>query len=176
MTEIKTPGYISQLLAPSTKPQASRKAWSIDVEQVWLPFFMATNTMQDTAIPYDALGCPLRLAFDKDGSVKFSRAGRPVTRIVKPLADSITLVRENFTANLKQYAQMVAKNRANDYQRNVKLAVAEGSPIHEHDKVELDKAIQMQIAEAVKEAEAQASTPAVSPDKNGEPVKEAVPA
>jgi len=67
--------------------------------------------MGDTAIPSDALGSPIRLAFDKDGSVKFSKTGRPVSRVAKPISDSVTLIRQNFVANLQQYAEQVATDR-----------------------------------------------------------------
>ena len=152
----ETPNYIKTLLMPTTKAPQGRRAWSIDLESVWLPFFTATNTMGDTAIPHDALGCPLRLAFDKDGSVKFSRNGRPVTRIAKPIAQSVSLVRENFVANLKQYAQGVADSRTEEYAQQIELQREAGEPIIRHDKAELDKAIRLQVEKAMAEAQEQA--------------------
>ncbi|GAJ12300.1 unnamed protein product, partial [marine sediment metagenome] len=107
----ETPNYIKSLLIPTTKSPAGRRVWSIDLETVWLPFFFSTNTMGDTAIPVDALGSPIRLAYDKDGSVKFSKTGRPVSRVAKPISDSVTLIRQNFVANLQQYAEQVATDR-----------------------------------------------------------------
>ena len=150
----KTPSYIKQLLMPSTKAPTGRRVWSIDLETAWLPFFTATNTMGDTAIPADALGAPLRLAYAKDGSVRFGRNGRPVIRVAKDIAQSVSLIRENFTANLKQYAHTVATDRAEDYNKVVASALEAGEPIRQHDKVELDKAIQLQIEQAIREAEA----------------------
>ena len=113
----QTPHYIKSLLLPTTKSPTGRRVWSIDLETVWLPFLFSTNTMGDTAIPCDALGAPIRLAFDKDGSVKFSKSGRPVTRVAKPIADSVTLITQNFVANLQQYAEQVATSRQEDYTR-----------------------------------------------------------
>ena len=75
MPDIKTPSYIKSLLQPTTKRESGRKVWSIDLESIWLPFFIATNVQGDTAIPHDALGALLRLAYEKDGSVKFSKTG-----------------------------------------------------------------------------------------------------
>jgi len=83
---METPNYIKALLMPNGKKPAGRKAWSIDLETVWLPFFTATNTVGDTHISPDALGAPLRLAYDADGSVKFSKTGRPITKVAKELA------------------------------------------------------------------------------------------
>ena len=152
-----TPNYIKSLLLPNAKSTQERRVWSIPLETVWLPFFTATNTMGDTAIPYDALGSPIRLAYDKDGSVKFSKSGRVVTKVVKPIADSVTLIRQNFVANLQQYAEQVATDREEDYAKQIEMATIAGKPIIAHDRIELDKAIQLQVAEAMRQAEAEAT-------------------
>ena len=155
-----TPNYIKNLLMPSAKPTKGRKSWSIDLQQVWIPFFTSTNVMGDTAIPLDALGCPLRLAYEKDGSVRFSKTGRPVVKIAKPVADSISLVRENFTANLVNYAHSVATDKAEAYIAQVKMAVKQGEPIIQRDTNELNKAVKLQIEQAMREAEAKAQAEA----------------
>lgn len=157
---MESPSYIKHLLIPTAKPPVGRRAWSIDLQQVWIPFFTSTNVMGDTAIPLDALGCPLRLAYDKDGSVKFSRNGKPTIRIAKPISDSIKLVRENFTANLMQYSNSVATKMAEKYNAQVKMALAEGQPITQHDTTELNRAVKLQLEQAVREAEAQAQAEA----------------
>ena len=152
----QTPSYIKNLLIPNAKSPTGRRVWSIDLETVWLPFLTATNTMGDTAIPSDALGSPIRLAFDKDGGVKFSKAGRPVTRVAKPISASVTLIRQNFTAHLQQFAEQVATDKREDYTKQVEMAVNAGRPIIAHDKVELDRAIQLQLEEAVRQAQEEA--------------------
>ena len=151
-----TPNYIKSLLLPNAKSPQGRRVWSIDLETVWLPFFTATNTMGDTAIPSDALGSPIRLAYDKDGSVKFSKTGRVMSKVAKPISDSVTLIRQNFVANLQQYAEQVATDRQEDYAKQVEMASIAGKPIIAHDRAELDKAIQLQLAEAMRQAEAEA--------------------
>ena len=72
----ETPQYIASLFKPNAKKQSARKVWSIDLETVWLPFFIASNTMGVTQIPHEAIGCPLRLGYNTDGSVKFSNTTR----------------------------------------------------------------------------------------------------
>jgi hypothetical protein len=148
---MKTPTYIKSLLAPTTKKPQGRKVWSIDLLTVWLPFFTATNAMQDTSIPSDALGCPLRLGYDKAGAVRFTQAGRPVIRVAKDISDNVRLVRDNFTANLLSYAGEVMRDNAEAYKVQVGLAQKAGMPIYQHDLSELDKAIK---AQAVAQAEA----------------------
>ena len=150
---MNTPSYIKSLLTPTTKQPQGRKVWSIDLQQVWLPFFTATNTMGDTAIPSEAIGCPLRLGYDKAGQVRFSQAGRPVIRVAKEIADNVKLVRDNFTANLINYAGSVMRDNAEGYKAQIETAKKAGEPVYQHDKNQLSNALK---ARAEAEAEAQA--------------------
>ena len=158
--KMNTPQYIKSLLTPNTKKPAGRKVWSIDLETVWLPFFTATNTMGDSAIPHDALGCPMRLAYDKSGAVRFSASGKPVIRVAKELSDNVRMVRDNFQANLVSYAGEVMTQHSEEYSQQVELAVKAGQPIALKDSQELTKAI-----EAIREAEAEANTNTPTPEK-----------
>ncbi len=160
-----TPNYIKSLLLPTTKSPRGRRVWSIDLETAWLPFFTATNVMGDTAIPADALGSPIRLAYDKDGSVKFSKSGRPVSRVARPIRDSVALIRQNFVANLQQYAEQVAESRQKDYAKQIEQATIAGKPIIAHDNAELDKAVQFQLEEAMRQAQAEAPQEAPQPQE-----------
>jgi hypothetical protein len=148
----KSPSYIKALLLPNNHRPAGRKVWSIDLELVWIPFFSATNIMGDTAIPYDALGAPLRLAYNADGSVKFSKTGRPITKVAKELSDNIRMVRDNFTAGLVSYANGVINRKADEYRDLVELAKRAGEPILAKDKTSLEQALARQMEEAVAEA------------------------
>ena len=153
---METPNYIKSLLMPNGRKPVGRKAWSIDLETVWLPFFTATNTVGDTHLPPDALGAPLRLAYDADGSVRFSKTGRPITKVAKDLADTIRMVRQNFSAGLLGYTeQVIAKDKAG-YKAQVELARKAGEPIVARDRANLDKAIAKAMEEAVAKAEAEA--------------------
>jgi len=151
---LNTPNYIKSLLIPNGKKPAGRKVWSIDLEMVWLPFFTATNTMGDTRIPHDALGAPLRLAYDADGSVRFSKTGRPITKVAKDLSDNIRMVRENFVAGLLTYANQVITENEKGYKKEVELAGKAGAPITAKDRENLDKAIAEAMEKAIAEAEA----------------------
>ena len=176
---MESPSYIKSLLIPSVKQPRGRRVWSIDLEQVWLPFFTATNTMGDTAIPSDALGCPLRLGYDKAGAVRFSQAGRPVVRVAKEIGDSVRLVRDNFTANLLNYAGSVIKDNGEGYKAQVELAKRAGEPIIQHDRVQLHLALEAKAkAEAIAKAEAEAKLEAEAEavKSKGRKVRELVPA
>jgi hypothetical protein len=151
---VETPNYIKALLIPNGRKPAGRKVWSIDLEMVWLPFFTATNSMGDTNISPDALGAPLRLAYEADGSVKFSKTGRPVMKVAKDLSDNIRLVRENFTAGLINYANGVIAEMPEAYKKQVSTARKAGEPIINKDRANLEQALAKAVEDAIKEAEA----------------------
>lgn len=145
--------FIASLVKPVTNKSSSRKAWAIDIETVWLPFFTATNAMGDTAIPHDALGCPLRLAYAKDGSVKFSTTGKPVIGIAKELNASVRMVRENFVAGLQAHAHEVFTQHEDLYKAEVLENIKAGKPISERDGLKLSQALAEQARQAQMEAD-----------------------
>ena len=180
----ETPDYIKTLLVPNGKKPQGRKVWSIDLESVWLPFFTATNTVGDTRLPADSLGCPLRLGYELDGTVKFSRTGRPVIKVAKELADTIRLVKENFTATLTNFASGVIADKPDGYKAQVEVARKAGEPILLKDRGNLQEALAVLVAKAEAEAEAEAKAqltvepvvePVVEPaTESGKPHKEKV--
>ena len=172
---METPSYIKSLLIPNGKKPAGRRVWSIDLETVWLPFFTATNTMGDTRIAPDALGAPLRLAYAPDGSVKFSKSGRPVIAVSKEIAQNVRLVRENFVAGLQDYANAVVTENPDGYKAMVEMAGKAGQPILTTDRRNLDKAMAERMEEAIAEAEAHDKTEADTDKPKTKREREAVP-
>jgi hypothetical protein len=165
-----TPNYIKTLVKPSANKATNRKVWSVDLETVWLPFFTATNTMQETNLPAEALGAPLRLAYNQDGSVKFSKSGKPVVKVCKDINDSVRMVRENFVAGLQNYANGVITENTEAYKAQVKLCQQAGKPILENDKAKLEEAMNKLVEQALAEADKQeASPPTETPTPNREP-------
>ena len=152
---MESPQYIKTLLKPNGSKPKGRKVWSVDLETVWLPFFTATNVSGDTHVPNESLGAPLRLAYELDGSVKFSNSGRPVIRVAKELQDNIKLVRENFVAGLTSFTQSVIDNQPDEYRTQVETSQQAGMPIVERDRQSLDSALIEQAAKVAQEAEAQ---------------------
>ncbi|MDD5511513.1 MAG: hypothetical protein PHI12_11995 [Dehalococcoidales bacterium] len=146
-------GYIASLLKPLSTKTAGRKSWGIDLETVIVPFFVATNATGDTQIEREALGCPLRLAYQKDGSVKFSDNGKPVIQIAKPITQAVRMLRENFIATLQDHAHTVATEQADLYNSEIQACMKAGKPIAEHDSVKLGEAIAEQKRQAVAHVE-----------------------
>ena len=165
MSKQTTPTYISNLLKPMPDNKTTdRKVWSVPLNGVWVPFFLATNTVGETAIAADALGAPLRLQREQDGTPRFGRTGKPVVRVVKDLAEQVKLVRENFIAGLINYAHSVRKAMPAEFDSQVKAAHEAGDPIAQKDVADLT---------AYYEAVAEAARAAVH-DVATEPDREAV--
>ena len=138
MAKQTTPTYISNLLKPMPDNKVNdRKVRSVPLNGVWIPFFLATNTAGNTAISTDALGAPLRLQREKDGTPKFNSNGKPVVRVVRELSDQVKLVRENFIAGLVHYAQSVRKAMPEEYDSQVQAAHEAGDPIVQKDMTDL---------------------------------------
>ncbi len=152
--------YIASLLKPNASKPQGRKVWSIDLETVWLPFFTATNTEQATRIASDALGAPLRLAYNPDGAVKFSKSGKPVIKVAKDISDNIRLVRDNFVAGLQAHASEVLASNPDGYKAQIAKAVEAGKPIMTNDNAKLADAMNKAVAEALVHAEAEAKVKA----------------
>jgi hypothetical protein len=149
---------IESLLMPRHNGKArDRRVWSIPLEGIWVPFFLATNTEGKTDIPAEALGAPLRLAKNADGTVKFSKTGRPVFRVAPEIAQQVRIVRENFTAQLEAYTNRVIGQKAEDYKAEVAKAQKAGKPIIEADAKALDEAIELLKAKELAEAIAKAT-------------------
>jgi hypothetical protein len=158
-----TPKYITALLQPIPGQATDRKVWSIPLAAVWQPFFTATNAAGETAVPADALGHPLRLAVEKDGTPKFSTSGRPVFRVAKELADQVRIVRDNFVAGLMAYTDTVSKGMAAQYKAQVEASIKAGQPLAEKDTNTMADYIAAQSGNG--DAEAQPGDGAPEPDK-----------
>jgi hypothetical protein len=130
-----------------------RKVWSVDLETVWIPFFTATNTVKATAIPSEALGAPLRLAYDKDGEVRFTKSGRPSLKVASEVAANVRMVRENFVANLQSFTGKVMSQEKDAYKAEVEAAQKAAKPIIEKMTDDLNLAVLAQAEKAATETE-----------------------
>jgi len=157
---MNVPNYIATLLQPTASRPTGRRVWSIDLETVWIPFFLATNAVKATAIPSEDLGAPLRLAYDKDGEVRFTKTGRPSLKVATTVAASVRMVRENFVANLQSFTGKVMSQEKDAYKAEVEAAQAAASPIVAKMKDDLDVAyLRLQeMAEAEKAATTETPT------------------
>lgn len=154
--------YIKYLLTPSGKKSGDRRSWSISIENTWVPFFTATNVKGDgvTPIPDDVLGMPLRLAKQKDGSIRFSDSGRPVMRVAPELNAQIAIVRQKFEASLHAYTGSVQAELPDAYKAQVMAAQLAAKPILETSEKEVVEAVALLRAmEAAKNSHVQATPP-----------------
>ena len=162
-TQIQIPEFIDLILAPrAQKGTGRRKVWSIDLETVLLPFFCATNAVQKTAIPSEALGAPLRLQYNRDGTPKFSeKTGKPVIRVADEIREQVNLMRENYQANLLHFAARVRKADPEAYAKEERQAALAGEPIKQKDRLAIEKAVNSAMAEALANQSSKPETEAV---------------
>lgn len=158
---VQTPPTISYLLQPIQGPIADRRVWSIPLAGVWVPFFTAINATGETAMSAEALGAPLRLALDKDGTPRFSKSGRPVLRVVKELNDQVRIARDNFVNGLLSFTLAVKQGMPDAYKAQVAMAQKAGEPIVQKDMATLDA----YIAATAPRGDGDGATPSVEPQK-----------
>jgi len=151
---MKTPKDIAALVKPTHKAPAARRVWSVDLDNTWIPFFMATNVTGATELPSEDLGAPLRLAKAKDGSVRFGTNGRPTLRVAPGLNDAITDVRVNFIAGLQTFTDSVIKDDKDGYQAQVRNAQKAGQPIIAAMQHDVDEAVMAYTAARLAQASA----------------------
>lgn len=167
---IEVSSYVTSLFAPRPVQQKSaRRVWGMSLQDVVLPSLMASNVTGHTAIPHDALGAPVRLAYDKDGSVKFNKTGKPVTKVAKPINDAVNLWRENMIAHLNSFTADVIKSHKAEYAREVAACSKAGKPIIEADERNLKTSLAARQAaemaaqiDAITEPEAEPETAAAA--------------
>ena len=167
-TDTTTPGYIAALLQPRPAKATDRRAWSIPVFGVWVPFFTTTNTEGQTHISAEALGAPLRLQREQDGTPRFSKTGRPVIRVAREQSEQVRIARDNTILGYLAYADTVRKAYPEQFKAQVEAAQKAGRPIAEKDASDLSEYLKL-MAEAQAEAQKPAEADTLS-------AKELVPA
>ncbi len=149
--------WIRSLVTPMpTKQVITRRVKSFDVDML-VNFAVAQNVEGNTTIPLDAIGAPYRLATAKDGTVRFSQAGRPSIRIAKELVSFGTMIHQNIVAGILADTNRVFTEREEEVKTMIEAASKLGAPIVASDVKKLTEAI---AARAKAEAEAQAKTEA----------------
>ena len=132
--------FIEVLLTPRGESTTERKVWGIGLETVVVPFLTATNAENKTAIPFEALGAPLRLQYDDDGLPKFSeKSGKPIIRVAKEIQAQVKLMRENYIGYLQNYTATVAKNNAEAFSKERTASIQAGQPIRQADREAIAK-------------------------------------
>ncbi len=154
--------YMRSLVQPlANGNKGGRRVWSIDLETFWLPYFTAHNVAGNSNVAPEALGAPLRLAKDADGKVRFSKAGKPVIRVVKDIADGVKLVRENFVAQGLAFVADVRTANPEGFKAEVEAAQQAGGPIISRQSKDLAAAI-VKRQEAEREEAEEAATKAAA--------------
>ncbi|GEM_PF-6216889 len=124
----------ASLLKPLPPQKAAdRRAWSIPLNTVWVPYFTAMKVAGAVAIADETLGAPIRLAKEKDGSPRFNSKGAPVVKVAKELSDCVKLVRENFVTILLQDTAHVQKASPAAFKAQLQKSHDAGAPVLQAD-------------------------------------------
>jgi hypothetical protein len=151
---------ITSMLKPQFKSGSEKRAWSIGIRTTWVPFYTATNAAGKSSIPADVLGAPERLARNKDGSIKFSKSGRPVMRVHPVLAEKVKICRDNYEADLLGYVGRISSEMPGKYKAEVQLAQRAAVPI----TAQIDQDVDDFLANIAAE---QAALESPTPSENG---------
>ena len=149
---------------PASKAESVKKAWSIPVETVLVPFAIMANASGNAQIDRSALGTPTRLMRDKDtGEVKINSKGKLTVIVAKPIRELANNMREQFIAGLNEQTTAYKAEYAELYNAELVNCLEAGKPVKANDIVSqmaYDKALAKLKAEAeAKIAEAEASQP-----------------
>ena len=160
----------SSSLAPAPARSISRKAWGIDVNTVFVPYFTAMKTIGAEGVqdlPDAALGAPIVLARDKTGNVRVSKAGRLSYKVNPDLGLLIKRQQQNYIARLQQETGVIISEAPKAFAAQVVAQQAAGQPIIDQDGYDM-MVFEEALAEAQAKAEAEAETPA--PEEERMPV------
>jgi len=144
--------FFRSLLTPTGRGPAGKRAWGVDVLTDWVPFFTAAKVRGECDLQDDVLGAPIRLVKTPDGEVRFSKSGRPVTRVHKDLNALVTTARENFVASMRAHTAITREEMPEQYNAQVLANFMAGTPILEQDEADLAKAVEA-LHHALAEAE-----------------------
>lgn len=121
--------WIKSLVQPMpSKTVLTRRVKGFDVDML-VNFALAQNVEGNTNIPLDAIGAPYRLATAKDGTVKFSQAGRPSIRIAKPIVAFGTMIHQNIVAGIMAETSRVFTEKEAEVKAMAEAASKVGAPI-----------------------------------------------
>lgn len=119
---------VKAMVTPRHKPVSEKRAWSIAVESVWVPFYMATNTAGLTEIGSEALAHPVEIAYGKDGLPRFTDDGRPIMRVNKTLASQVRTARDNYENQLRDFTRNIQAEMPDAFKAQLDRIVTALSP------------------------------------------------
>ena len=119
---------VKSMVTPRHKPVSEKRAWSIGVQSVWVPFYMATNAAGLTEVDSHSLAHPVEIAYGKDGLPRFTEDGRPVMRINKALAGQVRTARENYEGQLREFVRNIQAEMPDAFKAQVESIVSVLTP------------------------------------------------
>jgi hypothetical protein len=134
------------------------------VETVWVPYFTATNVREETELPDDVLGAPIRLAKTKDGEVRFDANGMPRMRVAPELNAQVNLVRENLVSAMMARVGITIEERPDEYRARVAAQQLAGEAVMNQQAHDVTVAVEMLRLEAEAQAKAEPAAEQPAPE------------
>ena len=141
--------YTASLVRPIARKPLTRRVKSLDVEML-VEFGICTNVEGLTNLPLEALGCPYRLATNKDGSVRFTQSGNVSVRVAKEIVSFGTMMHQNIVAGIQADIQRVHLEKKEAVEAMTAVCVKAGEPIKEADERKLAEALKRRAEEEAK--------------------------
>ena len=113
--------------------QTDRRAWSIPLNLVWVPYFTAMKVAGKVEMADETLGAPLRLSTEKDGTPRFNTKGLPILKVAKQLADGVNMVRANIITKLTTDTATVQRADPAAYKAQLQRSHDAGEPVLQAD-------------------------------------------
>ena len=147
---------IKALLKPSPEKAKDRNVRGLPLNGLWIPFFTATNATGESSIAHSALGAPMQLVVNKDGTpkVKVDDDGteRVQYKVNKAVNDSVKTVMDNFAFGLMAFTETVKKTHLEQYKAEVEAARVAGATIRAHEDMTLGQYMASKAAQAANDA------------------------
>lgn len=153
----------SAIIAPPVARSMSRKAWSIDLNTVWVPWFTAHKTIGSAGtedISNAALGAPIVLARDKSGTPRVTATGKLTYKVNPELNAAVRRQMANYVAALQEETKAIVEEAPKAYAAQVVRQQEAGDTIIKLDAATVE-AFEAALAEAQAEPEAAAESETV---------------
>jgi len=149
---------IKGLLKPSPEKAKDRNVRGLPLNGLWIPFFTATNAVNESNIASSALGAPMQLVVNKDGTpkVKVDEDGKELIqyKVNKAVNDGVKTVMDNFAFGLMAFTETVKKSHPEQYKAEVEAARAAGATVRAHEDMTLGQYMASKAAQAANDAPA----------------------
>jgi len=154
---------IKTLLKPSPEKAKDKNVRGLPLNGLWIPFFTATNATGESNVDRSALGAPMQLVVNKDGTAKVKvdddGTERVQYKVAKAVNDSVKTVMDNFAFGLMTFTEAVKKSHPEQYKAEIEAARKAGEKVRAHEEETLGRYLASKATQAAADAPPAAEAP-----------------